>query len=421
LITPDQLLKRKEGIFVNEEVLDPKFIPDPLLHRDEQISLLQWHLAGIIKGELPPHLLLWGVNGTGKTAVTRWILERWLPTGSSGVVVDEKEGLYSIPERDVKIVYVPCWECLTEIRTLVYLINVLIDPEYPALGRPLEDVRGTFEKGLSGKVLVILDEFDEIYPRDRGRILNRLCRAGLSVIAISNWESVVEQLDAKTLSVFKYNKVRFPAYNAGQLRDILYQRARMAFVPGVVVDEAIGLIAAWVAQEEGDARSALDLLRSAGNIAARHGKNKVTATEAQIAQDERARKDIKGIVNEMPAQPKLILTAVAILTKMGLPRFTTIETYATYKTLCTMAGYTTITPQRMNQLIRRYSLLGVFGGGERESGGFKKGVMKRVSLQADLQLTWEALKTDAMVGDLILHDENAALNTVAEAIGKKIH
>lgn len=57
----------------------------------------------------------------------------------------------------------------------------------------------------------------------------------------------------------------FRPYDASELRDILWERARLAFYDGVLSEGAVSLCSALAAAEHGDARRALDLLRVAAS------------------------------------------------------------------------------------------------------------------------------------------------------------
>ena len=67
----------------------------------------------------------------------------------------------------------------------------------------------------------------------------------------------------------------FHPYNAIQLQDILNERCGKAFKENVVSNGVVAKCAAYAAREHGDARRALDLLRIAGELSERDGKDKL--------------------------------------------------------------------------------------------------------------------------------------------------
>src|SRR3989440_5218810 len=78
----------------------------------------------------------------------------------------------------------------------------------------------------------------------------------------------------------------FPPYNADELFDILSERARLAFENGTAEDGVLQLIAALAAQEHGDARRALDLLRVSAELAERQGEEHITEEHVQRAKNK---------------------------------------------------------------------------------------------------------------------------------------
>src|SRR2546426_11095554 len=81
-------------------------------------------------------------------------------------------------------------------------------------------------------------------------------------------------------------KMVFPPYNADELFDILSERSRLAFENGTAEDGVLHLIAALAAQEHGDARRALDLLRVSAELAERQGDEHITEEHVQRAKNK---------------------------------------------------------------------------------------------------------------------------------------
>ena len=80
-----------------------------------------------------------------------------------------------------------------------------------------------------------------------------------------------------------YTHLPIPPYNAEQLIDILRIRAELGFRSGALDDVVIPLCAALSAQEHGDARRAIDILRIAGEIAEGNGANKIEEMDVRKA------------------------------------------------------------------------------------------------------------------------------------------
>jgi cell division control protein 6 len=73
----------------------------------------------------------------------------------------------------------------------------------------------------------------------------------------------------------------------------------------------IPLCAAIAAQEHGDARKALDLLRFAGELAERNRSPKITIEYVREAQEKIENDGVDEIINTLPTQSKLVLLSCA--------------------------------------------------------------------------------------------------------------
>ena len=90
-------------------------------------------------------------------------------------------------------------------------------------------------------VIIVLDEIDKLVYKSGDDVLYHLSRinddlqnAKVSLIGISNDLKFTEFLDPRVKSRLGEEKMVFPPYNAEQLRDILNQRATLAFYPNVM-------------------------------------------------------------------------------------------------------------------------------------------------------------------------------------------
>jgi len=62
------------NLFKDREVLRHDYLPDKLPHREEQIRLLGQTVAPVLKDARCSNLFIYGKTGTGKTAVTKYVL-----------------------------------------------------------------------------------------------------------------------------------------------------------------------------------------------------------------------------------------------------------------------------------------------------------------------------------------------------------
>ncbi len=378
-------------IFKNRDILRPDYVPDTLPHRDDQIRALGSILAQALKGTKPNNVFIYGLTGTGKTAVTKYVLKR----------LAEKAGELGVP---FMYAYVNCRQSDTAYRVLADIAESL-GLRIPFTGLSTAEVYRRIVRALNSRRLlftIVLDEIDFLEKGKGENLLYKLTRineelAGtqVSLIGITNDVKFVENLEPRVKSSLGEEELVFPPYNALQLEDILMERAKEAFYPGVLEEGVISYCAALAAKEHGDARRALDLLRVAGEIAEREGAEKVTINHVQRARIEIERDRVEEVVKTLPLHAKMVLAAVYILTAPNR-NATTGEIYSTYKTLCRAAGLEEVTQRRVSDILNELDMLGIINARVVSRGRYGK--TKIVKLSADPDAVVRALKEDYRVG-----------------------
>ena len=156
----------------------------------------------------------------------------------------------------------------------------------------------------------------------------------------------------------------FPPYDAGELQDILNQRIEIALKKDTIDGDVVPLCSALAAQEHGDARRALDLLRMSAELAERNKALKITKKHVRIAQSKIEIDRIIEVVRTLPTQSKLILFAILLQEKYNSQKemtgaITTGEVYEIYKELCKKARADSLTQRRVADLISELDMLGI--------------------------------------------------------------
>lgn len=345
---------RSPRIFKNREVLRHTYTPDDLPHRDEQIRMLATILAPALRGETPSNVLIYGKTGTGKTATVKFV----------GRQLEEMSKRLNV---ECKVHYINCELVDTQYRVLASIANAL-GRKVPMTGWPTDQVYEEVKKALDSKnqtVIIVLDEIDKLVKKsddilyNLSRINAELERGKVSVIGISNDLKFKNYLDPRVISSLSEEEIIFPPYNAEQLKDILEQRAKLAFYDGVLDEDVIPYCAALAAQEHGDARKALDLLRVSGEIAEQENADKVTKDHVKKALKKIEKDHIAEVVRTLPIQSKILLFGMIILEKFGRKKFTTGEVYTVYKILCKRVGIDILTQRRVSDLISELDMLGI--------------------------------------------------------------
>ena len=71
----------QESLFIDRRAFDHAFEPDKLPHRGGEVDALVRNLVDALNGHIPSNMLLYGVPGSGKTVVTRYVLSQLLDKG----------------------------------------------------------------------------------------------------------------------------------------------------------------------------------------------------------------------------------------------------------------------------------------------------------------------------------------------------
>ena len=398
-------------IFRNREVLRHDYIPEKLPHREEQIRYLGEILAPALKGSLCSNVLIYGKTGTGKTAVIKYILHK---------LAQKARDLNS----PVKTCYVNCRLAGTEYRILSSLCDV-VSVSVPFTGLAVGEVFDRFKKGLESQgilLITVLDEID-ILVKNRGdallyeltRINESLLNSKVSIIGISNDLMFKDLLDPRVLSTLSEEEVVFRPYNATELRDILLDRAKIAFCEGVLTKEALNLCAALAAAEHGDARRALDLLRVAGELAEREGSSRITADHVRRAGERIEHDRVVEALRNLPTHSKIVLLSVYLLSKVGSHHLITGDIYNVYSELCGCYGVSPLTQRRVSGLINELDAIGLLNSRVVSLGRY--GRTKKISLNISRSLIRKVFSEDSMLSSLINYTPKYVNNLLKKARG----
>ncbi|WP_255151647.1 Cdc6/Cdc18 family protein [Halorarius halobius] len=446
----DDLLEG-EPIFENKEVLRPSYTPHKLPHREEQINNMATILVTALRGDTPSNILIYGKTGTGKTASAKFVSEELESTSQKYEVPCEVEYIncevtdtqYRVLaqlankfiEKNEQVID----EKLTHLAELHDRATaddadadaVLADTEFdtvdaledrveqlerdresfepaPMTGWPTDRVYQTFFDAVDYHervVVIMLDEIDKLVEKSGDDTLYNLSRMNselensrVSIMGISNDLKFTDFLDPRVKSSLGEEEIVFPPYDATQLRDILQQRSEVAFKGDALEDDVIPLCAAFAAQEHGDARRALDLLRTAGELAERDRTDVVNEEHVRKAQEKIELDRVVEVVRTLPTQSKLVLYATILLEKNGVHNINTGEVFNIYKRLCEEIDADVLTQRRVTDLISELDMLGIVNAVVVSKGRY--GRTKEISLSVPIEETEAVLVSDSRIGEV---------------------
>ncbi len=346
----------QQSLFIKKEALQEAYTPENVPHREEQIKQLATILVHTLRGEKPSNIFIYGKTGTGKTLVSKFICSELV----------ERAKTHNL---NLITLYLNCK--IDKINTPYRLFAHILTQQgeqVPVTGLPTEEVYRkfiqTFDRSKSTFIL-ILDEIDSLGDTSTlynlTRINTQLRNSRVSLIGISNNLVFTNNLDPRIRSSLSEEELVFPPYNAMQLKDILSKRAEIALRGGVLGEGVIEKCAALAAQEHGDARRALDLLRVAVELAERNGDSKVSIDHVDTAQKKIDIDRVVETIKTQPRQSQLVLYSIIHLKDLEKEEISTGDIFEIYEKLCKKYNLTPLTPRRVSDLISELEMLGLIG------------------------------------------------------------
>lgn len=256
-------VRKQNSVFSDKSFLDNLSTPESIIGRENESRKLVNFLLSYEKGLVVPLISIYGRSGSGKSTVVQFVCSNL----------------------DVNF----CHVNLRKAKTVFGCINLVLSE----LGHPnLKNAQGlnsafailedlivkTLEKSESSLFVLCLDEFDTLFYDKRGKPSDfvyklvvlveklRTLKKHMCIVTISNKILSEFNLDDRVVSRIGSSEVYFDSYSQSDVLKIIRNRAKKSFVQ--TVDEDVLKYCAKISSEEhGDARRAIDLLRTSGEIA----------------------------------------------------------------------------------------------------------------------------------------------------------
>jgi archaeal cell division control protein 6 len=345
----DEQLIRSEQLAVLEEIFNANV-------RDKEIQELSSHFAGILRGDHPCHLAIWGKTGTGKTLTVSYFLNLLSEMCRPKNIAIQYEHLDLSTPR-------PCFRALNDLACLLnaskrYQKGISLDEMMLRIESKLADYRGY--------LILFIDEVDNI-RRDKDAFMTFLVRrlpqkipAKLVLVFVSNRLDWPDHLDPRVKSFLKLNELIFKSYDAVDLQRILGIRVEKALQADAIEPGVIEKIAAMASREHGDARKAVALLAKGAYLAEKAGTS-VTLAMVDRAASELDQDRYLALLRSAPAQLQAAMAGVIGATHQSKATpIGTGETYDAYTAFCQRAGLRSLSGRAFGDLIAEldiYSLI----------------------------------------------------------------
>lgn len=351
----------------NIDSLGSSFVPEKLPHREREIDHMVRILGSVMRNQRPSNLILYGKTGTGKTSTARHVTK----------LLSEATG------QSTRIIYCNCQIYDSPYSILVNIVNSMGNSEaelIPAMGWPLDRIYIELISRLSkthGSLVIVLDELDKLIAKNGGdslyvilKIIDDSTTTITSLIGITNDAHFIESLEPRVKSRLNQESIVFAPYNAEQLQDIISYRLKGIVKDGIIEPSAISLCSAIGAQEHGDARKALDLMRIALEIATREGREKLTDREIYEARDKFDLNVVREAITTLPLHSKMILLSCIITQETARGQMTTGEIQENYRNMAQELGIAPISARRISDILSELHDFGLLTSETRSLGRY---------------------------------------------------
>lgn len=394
----DRLLDAVENgksLIKDRNVLHFTYIPEIIHHRDEEFEKVTQSFLPILKQSISSNLLVYGKPGTGKTLVVRKVLTK----------IQSRVEKSKYP---IKLAYVNSKEETTLYGLLVEFGRQLgLEKSIPTTGLAISEVFRRILNAINNNhinSILVIDEIDflaHLVSKTGNDVLYQLTRANerlkqgsLTLVGISNDLTFKDRLDPRVISSLSEEEIIFTNYTVEQLKQILQERIKTAFLDNVVEDSALNLCAAMAGREHGDARRAIDLLRVAGEIAEREQAEKIREEHIRIASLKMEEDKEITALRSYPLHEKLLI--IAVMKASGL---STGEIYTSYKNICKSIRQKELTQRRITQMLSEIEMSGMISGRIIHQG--IHGRTKKYTLTISSETVKHTYRNEATLEDII--------------------
>lgn len=329
------MFERSSSIIKDGRKLSFEYVPEKLVHREEQMHRLETLFRPMITDGSSCSAFLTGSVGTGKTATARRFCE-------------DTMNYCATNNKQMSYMFINCRIRNTEHGILIQLLRYF-DRGFPDRGFSADEMLRSLKKHIesgSRPFVVVLDEVDVLLKSSNKDLVYQLSRftedikgpSSVSMIMISQ-EQITGMLDDASMSSFKRaNTIKFDRYAKDELRDIIRARADEALVADTMDDDVVDLLAD-IGKGYGDARLVIEMLETSASIAEEKTEGRITADDVRTANALIYSNVSENKLASLDMKRKLALLSIARAIK-NEPYVSITRAEKTYAVVCEEYGQT---------------------------------------------------------------------------------
>jgi len=300
------MLSWDESVFRDEHVFEIDYVPETFLHRESQMETLKYALRPAVRGSRPLNVVARGPPGTGKTTAVQKLFGELRA------------------QTEVNPVRVNCQVNSTRYSVFSRLFEGVFDYEPPSSGISFKKLFSQITDRLVERDEVLAVALDDVnylfYESEASDTLYSLLRAHeeqggarIGVICISSDMDldVIDALDTRVQSVFRPEDVYFPKYDEPEIVDILHERVDRGFHDDVMDPPVLDRVAECTAEQGGDLRVGIDLLRRAGLNAEMRASREIERRDVDEAYDKSKFVHLSRRLQELSDSESALLEVIA--------------------------------------------------------------------------------------------------------------
>jgi len=299
----EDILMYDESLFQNINAFDPDFMPPNYNFRDTQMEAMAISIRPAMRGGQPSNAIVLGSPATGKTTAIRKVFE-----------------LVEKNTEKVVCVYINCQIHTTRFGIFSQVFKKLFGHIPPETGVPFSRIyyQIMHELQKSNKSLVIaLDDINYLFQsKNANKVVYDILRAyeeypgvRTSIFAILSDLEFKYAFDKNVNTVFIPQEINFPLYTYTEIENILRDRVKAGFFPGVLPDDVLEQVAMYTF-ENGDLRTGINLLKSCGNVAEASASREITQEHFDKAVDSLISINISQTINSLSDVEKDLLKLI---------------------------------------------------------------------------------------------------------------